>query len=90
MLLKALIIQDKAFMKYAIVISTHKKHFMNKWIADILRSAIISPSLPELPTSYGEEEMFYKNLSEWFEQNNGKIQFINAFLFEKLTSPDVQ
>jgi len=85
--LKALIVQDKAFMKYAIVLAANKKHFINEWLADILRSAIISPPLPELPVSYGEEEIFYKNLSEWSRQNSDKVQFISTFLFKSSTLP---
>lgn len=83
--LKELIEQNEDFMEYAIVLAANKKHFINEWLADILRSAIISPPLPELPASYGEEEIFYNNLSEWFRQNSSEIQFINDFLFEDKT-----
>jgi hypothetical protein len=87
LLLKALIFEDKDFMKYAVVLAANKKHLINEWLSEILRSAIISPPLPKLPTSYGEEEIFYKNLSEWFCQNSDKVQFVSTFLFESSTLP---
>ncbi len=90
LLLKALLLEDKDFVKYAVILAANKNHLTNEWLAEILRSAIVSPSLPELPTMYEKEKIFYNNLSEWFEKNKGKIQFVNTFLFENSTQSNVR
>jgi len=83
LLLKNLMLENKDFLKYAVSLALRKEQWTNKWLAHILKSAIISPPLPELDLDLGKEESFYDTLSKWHQKNADKIEFTNDFLFEK-------
>jgi len=85
LLLKNLILEDKVFLKYCVLLASRKECWTNEWLANILNSAIISPPLPTLKIDLGNEDDFYKTVSHWCQKNVGSVKFTNKFLFESRT-----
>ncbi len=79
--LKKLIDKDKGFITNLTDLAAMKNPCVNKWIKSILEKAVINPELPSLDPY--DEEIFYRNLSKWFDENEERISLSSDFLFRK-------
>jgi len=81
--LRLLVDKNKDFIKQAIELSSKNDYRINSWLAKLLKSSIITPSFPDLQSIIEKNGEFSKILSKWYNENIGKIEITNDFLFEK-------
>jgi hypothetical protein len=80
LILKKLMGGDGEYMRYAIEHRCESDNWFG-WLDGVLRRSVISPAPPVC--SANNADSFYGTWREWYDMHGGRIEFTNAFLFER-------